>query len=306
MVFCGRSFCADRNSLNHTPVSINDIQTLQIQNGVFDTLHVTRDGNYQGNIPNSVDSWNYDTIMLALFDNNLLAGNISYALSQVSSIRVKGRVKGTFEWITYYEIPINKIEDFYFDIYHKYCKADETYEFALVPVIGNIEGNININEIHSMFDGLFLIEKDKSYSTLIISSFSAQKNRPTSYVQTINRKYPYVFSAGDNDFFTGSVSGEFIANNSGLVNVDNPSDLIKSSPKFREELMNFLTNGNTKILKMYNGKMWMVNIINSPSEQSQSIPYMSDVSFEWVEVGDTLSSNDLSENNLIDVNVEGS
>lgn len=305
LIFCGRNFCGDRNSLNYTPTNLNNIETLKLQNGIFNNLHATRNANFSGGIPKSATEWNYDTIMLALFENDLLAGNIRYSVDQVTDIRVKIREKGKFNWITIADIPIHSVEDFRFDIYYKYCRAKQDYEVALIPVLDNIEGSININSIHSMFDGLFIVEKDKAYSTLLTANISLQKNKPTNYVQTINRKYPYVFNAGNNDFYTGSVETEFISNNSNLVKNDDINELVKSSPQYREELMDFLTNGNAKILKLYDGRIWMINIINTPSEKSSDIPYLSGISFDWVEIGDTQSTNDLYDNNFIDINIEG-
>jgi hypothetical protein len=307
MMFCKRNFSADRYSLGYTPTTVKNIERIRLQNGKFDTIHISKNISrpYSDYIPQQIDEWDYDTILLAFFDGNLLAGNILYSLSQISHFRIKVREAGTFKWLTFEEIPIRTIDDVSFDRYYKYCKSNQEYEFALVPVLNSIEGNININRIYSEFQGMFIMEKDKSFSTMIDVNISVQKNRPSAYIQTINRQYPYVFSAGNNNFYTGNFVVEFIADNSDISVDKSYNDYLKNSWVYRKNLMEFFCNGRPKIIKLYDGRMWMVSIINQPSETKES-SILPRTSFEWVEIGDCLSSNDLYDNNFIDVNFEGS
>ena len=73
-----------------------------------------------------------------------------------------------------------------------------------------------------------------------------------------------------------------------------------------DSILDFLCDGNPKILKHEDGRMWMVQITGTPSESESPHPDFPTTSFEWVEIGSAESSTMLYSNNFIDVNVEGS
>ena len=111
----GYNFCADGNALDPTPTDINNITYTKIQNGVFDHFNVSRDTSfdYSSIIPTD---WDTNTLMNADFAGNVSAGNVAQVATGVTSIRVKRRIKGTFDWITIREIPVTKPEDLSFVI----------------------------------------------------------------------------------------------------------------------------------------------------------------------------------------------
>ena len=68
----------------------------------------------------------------------------------------------------------------------------------------------------------------------------------------------------------------------------------------RKQLLDFLTNKNAKILKDWNGNIWLIVIVNNPSVSFQQNTSMrlADVSASWVEIGDYNSQKDLYEAGL--------
>ena len=113
--FLGYNFCRDGNALDPTPTDINNINYTRVQNGIFDHLNVSKDAefDYSSIIPTK---WDANTIMNANFEGNISAGNVGVMAANVTSVRVKRRVKGTFEWTTIREIPVTKPEDLSFVI----------------------------------------------------------------------------------------------------------------------------------------------------------------------------------------------
>ncbi|MBR0596968.1 hypothetical protein [Sinanaerobacter chloroacetimidivorans] len=296
MIFSGISFCSGKYSLDYTPTYIPNVTFMKIKNGIFDDLYVSKNGNMNDSSEIPTD-WDFNTILYAMFKNNLLAGNIEYTSSQVSSIRLKRRIKNTYDWITLFEIPVSDSSDFIFERYDFYNQSNIEYEYALVPVINNIEGTMSINEVLSEFEGIFILEKDRVFKTILDIELQSQKNRPNTIVNTIDRKYPFVVSNGQNNYYSGSVSATFIEQ-------DNNSDFkINDGWKFRESLMEFLQNGKPKILKYDDGRMWLVSIVDNPSEQPDGHPQKITTTFNWVETGDAKSSNDLYDYNFINVDL---
>ena len=132
--FIGYDFYSDGNALNNAPSAVSNIIDTKLTNGIFDHLNLTKNTNIvpSTNIP---QIWDYDTILNADFDGNLNAGNIDFLISQITSIKIKRRVKGTFDWIVLTQIPINSIEDLTF-VFTDRLNANETeYEYAFVPML---------------------------------------------------------------------------------------------------------------------------------------------------------------------------
>lgn len=296
MIFCGRSFCGARDTLDYTSTSIPNIKVVKLQNGIFDDLYITKNVNMK--YTNQIQSeWDFDTILYAKFENNLLAGNVNFAIEQVDSVVIKRQVVGTGNWITLFQIPIQSIEDFNFSRLDKYARSNIEYEYALIPVLNGSEGEMNINSIFSEFDGVFIMEKDITYGTIIDISMSTSKNRPSSTVNTIDSKYPYVVTNGNNNYYSGTTSAVFIRATTNTYDWN-----FYDSWQYREDLMDFLCNGKPKLLKHFDGRMYIIAIVDNPTQDESTSNFYPVTSFNWVEIGNAESSQDLYDNNLIDYN----
>lgn len=299
MFFLGITFCGGENTLNCTPTNVADVDKVVIKNGVYDDLYMSMntDREYTSEIPTL---WDSNTLMHARFQGNLTGGNVGFALNQVSSLRVKRRELGTFEWISLYDIPVRKEEDLYFERFDKYCRSGVEYEYLVVPVLNGIEGNAFTNTVLSEFNGVFILEKDRTFKTILETNIPSQKNRPSATVNTLGRKYPFVVSNGMNNYYSGSVKGVFIE-----LDYDNCELKTKGARKYREELMEFLQNGMPKILKYEDGRIWMVSIVGTPSEATDGHHDKVVTTFDWVEIGDYNSNADLYSNNFVDIDQQG-
>ena len=111
----GYNFCSDSNALDPTPTDVNNLTYARVQNGIFDHFNVNRDTsfNYDSIIPTD---WDVNTVMDADFAGNIFAGDVAQMASSVTSIRVKRRIKGSFDWVTIREIPVSAPEDLSFVI----------------------------------------------------------------------------------------------------------------------------------------------------------------------------------------------
>ena len=157
--FIGYNFCADGNALDPTPTNVNNITTTRLQNGIFDHFNVTRNVTFDYSSIIPID-WDIDTIMDANFKGNISAGNVDQVASGITGIRVKRRVKGTFDWITIKELPVEKSEDLSFVVTDNLNAYNVEYEYAFVPMLGDVEGNYIIESILSKFEGVFICDAD--------------------------------------------------------------------------------------------------------------------------------------------------
>ena len=290
MYFCGQTFYRDNKSSQSALVNITNLNSITLDNGVYDDLFITK--NYNTEITNSNKEWNFDTVLHAMFNGNLLAGNVEFALNTITSIRIKQREKGKFDWITIYDIPINSIEDLAFVRTYKYCKGNTNYEFAVLPVLNDtVEGNMSIVECESKFTGAYLMERDASIQMVINFESTQQRNHSPTTIQTLGRIKPFYITNGMSNYESGSINVVFIQ-------FDNCEPNTKTGAKYRKDIYDSLTNKKPKILKFDDGRTYIVGITEAISQSSDiDIPVST---INWTEIADIDSEEDLYENGFLD------
>lgn len=295
--FIGYNFCSDGNSADPTPTNINNITYTRLQNGIFDHFNATRNVtfDYSSIIPTN---WDLETIMNADFKGNASAGNVSQVTSSITSIRVKRRVKGTFDWIIIKEIPIKKSEDLSFVITDNLNAYNTEYEYAFVPMLGDVEGNYIIESILSKFEGVFICDTDTVFKFMAGVEYNDNAvNQQIGVFQPYNRQFPVIVSNSVLQYKTGSIGGwvlpEGFESNRTIDRV--------ALTKEKEVLLKFLTNKKPKIIKDMNGNNWLVYFTGNPtlSYDNNYGQGMVKVNAEWIEVGDPNDKTDLYENGLI-------
>ena len=293
----GYNFCADGNALDPTPTNINDITFTKVQNGIFDHFNVSRDTSfdYSSIIPTD---WDVNTLMNASFAGNASAGNVAQVASGVTSVRVKRRIKGTFDWITIREIAVTKPEDLSFVITDNLNAYNVEYEYAYVPMMEDVEGSYIIESILSKFEGVFICDADTVFKFMAGVEYSNNTaNQQIGVFQPYNRQFPVIVSNSVLQYKTGSIGGWVLPEGYETNRVIDRTAITKE----KEILLKFLTNKKPKIIKDMNGNNWLVYFTGNPN-MSYDNNYgqgMVKVNAEWTEVGNPNDKNDLYENGLI-------
>ena len=296
MIFLGYDFLRDKYCWQPTPPDFTNINNIRIENGIYDHMNITKDVDfdYTTELPGK---WNLQTQFDADFNGTITAGNVDYILAQISSIKVKRRVKGTFDWITLFTVPISKVSDVDFVRYDYIAKNNETYEYAIVPVIGNTEGEYSINSIKSEFYGIFITDNKSSYKFLEGASYSGnERSNQTGIFEPYGSKYPVVIKNGALSYDKGTLTGT-------VITFDANQELDREGTIERlKAIENFLTEPTGKILKDFNGNIWLVSITdNIPVTYYSEVGMgFAQVSFNWNEIGSATDSGDLYYNNLIE------
>lgn len=296
MIFLGYDFLRDKYCWQPTPTDFTNINNIRIENGIYDHMNITKDVDfdYTTELPGK---WNLQTQFDADFNGTITEGNVDYILAQISSIKVKRRVKGTFDWITLFTIPISKVSDVDFVRYDYIAKNNETYEYAIVPVIGNTEGEYSINSIKSEFYGIFITDNKSSYKFLEGASYSGnERSNQTGIFEPYGSKYPVVIKNGALSYDKGTLTGT-------VITFDTNQELDREGTIERlKAIENFLTEPTGKILKDFNGNIWLVSITdNIPVTYYSEVGMgFAQVSFNWNEIGNATDSGDLYYNNLIE------
>lgn len=285
-MFLGMQFSGD-SFFNLSP-KVNEIIYIDLQHGIYDELYGTVNINL-----NYPKQWDYDTRFYAKFQNNLYAGNVDYAADIVSAVRIKRRESSKHKWLTLYQIPITCNDDFKFELFDHYVQNKHEYYYSIVPIMGNTEGNINQNNIMASFDDYYILDRNISYPIHFNVDISETINRPIEIVSTLGRKYPFVISNGLSEYKSGHMQFYLLPLKDCLINED-------ALYKYQEQFNEWIMNGEPKIIKGYDEKIYMVKISsNIEISYDNTLPMYS---FDYTEIGNVLDNDSLYYNHFIDAN----
>ena len=298
MIFLGKTFCGGSGTGDLTPTKVASVDNMTIKNGIFDDLYITKK---DVDVTSPLSKiWDFDTIISAAFNGNLHCGNIEYTVSQISAIRIKRRVKNTFDWVSLFEIPITSVNDLNFERIDRFAKSGIEYEYALVPMIGNIEGTFNTNTVLSEFDGIIISTIDQTVSTVLDTEVTHSRTRPSSMVTTLGSRFPFVLINGMSNYYSGTAKGTFIG-------IDPETKLYNTKYQngYRKDIVDFIYDGRPKFLKYQDGRAWIIAVVDKITDTANGHEENISTAFQWVEIGDAESGVDLYNNGLIAVGIEG-
>lgn len=298
-------------TISFLPIGLNDIEGnseknidyIKIENGIYDDLYVTHiDRQDKDRTPNEFDvpdEWTKDTYLHAKFNGDLFSGNADFNIDNVSNIILKRRVKGTYRWLPMFEIEVDSVEDFSFIIIDPYAASETVYEYAVVPIINGLEGTYSISECKVEFDNLVIMDNEDTYGTLFDIEVSQQKNNISSVITPIQSKYPIYVTNALSNYFTGNISATFVR-----VEKKNDHFYFDEVAQYRDEVLEFLNNRKIKYIKDPYGRCWIASIGNAISDESNGHHYSHKISFDFTEVGDFKSNEDMNKFGFLDIGEE--
>lgn len=288
--FVDYNFLLDGNSLDPYPTNVGEATNVLIKNAIYNDLLITKDttSDYSTDVQ---DDWDVNTVILASFNNTLIAGSIDYSADDIDSIRIKRRKLGEYQWQTIHEQIINDADDLAFSGTDYFAMNDTEYEYAWTPVLSGTEGEYITRSIESKFKGVYIADTDTIYK--FAAGVSYGPSEQTQLVATYNplgKKYPIYVSNGATNYQTGSLTAKIIGNYEN-THVFNRKEMVEQ----KNALLVWLTNKRAKVLKDFNGNIFLVYITGSPSVtyNTQWGNNMMEVSFQYGEIGDVNNVEDM-------------
>lgn len=295
--FLNYNFFSDGDSLNSAPSSVNNITNTKISNAIFDHFNITQ--NLSTPVSTTIPTtWDYNTIMDAGFEGNINAGNVDFLIEQLSAIKIKRRVQGTFNWLTLNTIPINSVEDLTFVFNDMLNAYNVQYEYALVPIIEDVEGEYLINSILSQFNGVFIGDHNTIYKFLYDVNYGTNaRNQQIGTFEPLGNQYPIIVANGVLSYESGVVSATILNTDYEETGIIDPSNIVQEKTAIKD----FLTNKKAKILKDWNGNLWLCMIVDNPqiTYKSGSGMAVPQIQFNWTQIGDATSQQDLYNNGIL-------
>ena len=282
-MYGNQPFDANVSSYDYTYLKINDL--------IIDECSVDF-----GNKEFTADKlqWQSNTVFLATFNNTLEAGNLSMGDTEIDRLRFKKRKKGDMNWLLIDEVLYDKNQETY-ETKDRLARSNVEYEYAIVPVANNVEGNIISSSIIALHEGLWIVDADNSVNIFCEVNYgTVNHNTNIASFDLLDNKYPVVIS-GELDYVSGTISGRLLSDES-LIN--NSLD-IQAEVKLREKVLAFMKNGKPKIMKNNEGRYYLIavtNVIEKPHDLNNASVTLS---FDYVEIGDAENLQTLIDGDLL-------
>ena len=293
MFLCGSNFVGGASACTLTPTGLTNINYIALQNGIYDDLYITKAVSFE---PTAAcpGTWDFDTILWATFNQTANAGNVDWNLESTSHIVLKSRTEGNFTWKTIVVKEVHSIEDFIINYPDYFTASGQPVEYAVVPVLYGAEGLYATTSVTSRFDNMFLIEGNVVWGTDITDGYcDTTRNIPSSTVELLNSRYPVFIRNTIANYDTGSCKGAFIPLNEESCEVSFESEADYARIKYQREFMDYICDGIPKILKLPDGRLWLIQVTPSPADTANQTYNDREISWSWVEVGDVNSEEDL-------------
>jgi hypothetical protein len=247
-------------------------------------------------------------------------------------------------WITMYSKAINNASDMNFTFIDFFNQYGKIYQYALVPVITQRQGNITVEveggytksaPVKSIFDGVYITDGVGTQRLKAgVAYESMQYQQVTGVHNTMGGKYPIVVTNSNIGYHSGTISAQIVPDKfystNGNVELSGYAYLMTSEMQRlcnqdgnilvaklqshdllsrinmveqRNVIEQFLANKKPKVIKDWNGNMWLVMFVDSLDisfDNSWGMG-MAVVSGNWVEIGDPNSEVDLQSLGLITI-----
>lgn len=292
MIFLNTTFLSGEYTLLPPATSQYPILTVMIKDGTYNHLYLSKNG-----LKDATFNWDYDTLLNADFDNDLTAGNNDFHLLKTDRIVVRRREKGEQKWITLYTKEINVVEDFNIHIVDKYARSNTEYEYQVSSYLNGVENSVVIKNVYSNFEGFYITDKDCLYGTIYnVDNCDTTRNVTAQILELLNSKYIHVVSNSSANYDSGTISGVF-------MDYDIDKDYLdkQKSWKYREDIKNRLSNKKPLILKVQDGRIWMIKVSGEISDNNDGHIDLRRIGFGWVEIGDLKDMQDLYGYGFVDI-----
>lgn len=238
------------------------------------------------------------------------AGNVEITFNlPISNLLVKRQdasdVSG--DWLTLYSQPITQASDMDFTFIDFLNQHGKTYRYALVPLLTQQQGDIDVeieggytvsDDVLSVFDGVFVANSNGSQKLKASTEYGdLETNQDVGVLTTIGGKYPFVVSNSNLNYHSGSISALIVPSDFYTNGDLDRLDIVER----REAIEQFLTDKTAKILKDWNGNIWLITFV-----ENVEVSFLDDygmglgtLSAKWVEIGDVNDQKDLQQTGLI-------
>ena len=264
-MFLLQGFMSDSTALDTTG-NLTYVDTIRVSNAIFDHLNIVKGLENDSAIPEWIEN---TTILNATFNNSIDGGTLGELIGNISYLEIQRKEQGSNEWITLQKIYKNTSTQeilTQFTMYDTYAQNGVQYTYQIVPV--DIYGNMGYalqSDIVSLFDGAYIADSSNIFKITNEYELTKQSNQKSAIYEPLGSKYPFVTYNAETNYDSGSFTAVLL----GPTSQSTKQSYIdrQAQVKLEKQFNDWLTNGRPKILKDFNGRLKVVTIVDSVSNQ---------------------------------------
>lgn len=204
------------------------------------------------------------------------------SVADVDTMSIQRRESGTTAWQEMKQIVITAATDFNFTLDDILALSGHTYDYRVQMLNGSTPVESELYENISFFcNGMFIGNFSQRFIGRADITVEARKNIAVEYVTTLSGKYPFRVSNSELNYATGTTSALFLPLDSSGKRLMRDDYLVAT-----RKVLEFLCNGEDKILKLADGRGWYISIDNNPRIVSSNYWGASPIEFSWTEIGE--------------------
>lgn len=293
MIFLGTTFCSGRYSLTPPPLKIPTLLAVQVFDGIYNQIFLSADTA----LSIEESGWTTGTLMNAEFADSLDAGNSFFSLNNTDHIVIRRRETGTADWTVIHVQEVKSKDDFKLRLKDTYARAGVEYEYSVSSYLNGVENNYLIQNVYSDFEGFYITDKDCLYGTIYdIDGCDTSRNITAQTLELLNSKYMNVVSNSLLNCESGQITGTLLK-----LDKENCGANKNATIAYRNQFKDRLANRRPLILKIDDGRIWMVRVTPSINDTQLGHKDLREITFSWVEVGDVNDMKTLYDNGFSDV-----
>lgn len=308
MIFLGKNFASTPEAPDYhinQGVEHNTINTYQ---SVIDESFAT-EGWIENTGDNIIAFQDYETIMHCTYNETINAGNLTYSREQLHAIKLKRRypdMNNNSQKTVYYQDTFESLEDYNISMIDYLQPSNTNVEYLFVPVLENESevpdtDNANKASVYSQFYTWYIVGQDAIYPCIIDMECTPSANAEIGTIVPLNSKYAYTIRNGSSQYYSGTMTATFIE-----IVCNDKSYPVKAEEgwKYRNMIDKFLLDGRAKIIKSFEGDIYLAGISNAPKRTMNGHWQNISTNFEWVEIGNWEHVGDLYDNAFINTDVD--
>ena len=242
--------------------------------------------------------WDWDSVWLAKFNNNMQCGNI-HGLDRYEASHIKfykRKANSNDDWILFYKDVYMPYKE---NIYHtadRLAVSSLEYEYAIAPVVNGQDCEKVSDSIKIEFEGLWLVDMTTSVALQYDLDYGSFRTNQIKTTHTpMGRKYPIIVTATAN-YVTNTIKTKILSASTienGIIDYGEDRLLI-------EACLKMMFSPNAKFLKNGEGRRYIVDVSDVTETPALShTDGLIEIQFTITEVGDADSTEDLIENGLL-------
>lgn len=207
----------------------------------------------------------------------------------ITSVKISRKAKvaeGYGSWYDLKTVIVSNVTDLNFKLLDILTISGTTYDYKISVMAGDTAlEHEYLWTIKCIFEGLFIGDFNEHYMAQSNFKTETKQNMSVEYVTTLSGKYPYRVSNSNLNYTTGTSSGLFLE-----LSTDKRKLLPDEYHRYSNKVLNFLCNGDSKILKTHDGQAWCVSIDKEPTKVYSDYAGMNALQFTWTEIGEMPTS----------------